>query len=182
MATKRPEGALRGGFPPGAVKVGSQGLAGKPCLLPGCATTLAPTLPYRKGHLEIIMSSPASLKQLLLRVFKVTGQQSSCRPVQPLVKTQPRDPWPGSDDTGERHRRGCRVLPVTTLRAGEEGVLGYAPARKRRGWGRGSAQLCRCHRDGFPELRHWVATSRAFPPPTCGTGRQWLSPKRSSCT
>lgn len=128
------------------------------------------------------MSSPASLKHLLLGVFKVTGQQSSCQPVQALAKTQPRDSRTGSDDMGERHRRSRRILLVTTLRAGEEGVLGYAPARKRRGWGRGSAQLCRCHRDGFPGSRHSVATSRAFPPPTCGTGRQWLSPKRSSCT
>lgn len=124
MATKRSEGALHGGFPPGAVKVGSKGLAGKPWLLPGCATTLAPTLPYRKGHLEIIMSSPASLKHLLLGVFKVTGQQSSCQPVQPLAKTQPRDPRTGSDDTGLLRPAGDHLAGrrggCPGVRAGEE--------------------------------------------------------------
>lgn len=49
-----------------------------------------------------------------------------------------------------------------------------------RGQGGGSAQLCRCCCEGFFG-KNSVATSRA-PPPTCGTGRQWLSPKRSSCT
>lgn len=150
--TKSPGGPLHGGFPTGAVKVGSEGKAGGGLESPVCSQAVPPCRILPCSTERDIMKSlrPASLNQLLPRVFEVTGQQSSCRPVQPLAETQPRDPpdtlrWHvpsrrGRSTPRERHRRGCHDLPATTSQAGkEEGVLRAALARKRRGAGVGAA-------------------------------------------